>query len=55
MKVLVDISDQEATFGVKVLKSLSFVNRVEQVDSATIELWEKLHEAAEDVRLHKYG
>ncbi|MCE2789229.1 MAG: hypothetical protein LW630_04880 [Saprospiraceae bacterium] len=55
MKVLVDISDNEATFGVKVLKSLSFVKTVEQVDTATLAIWENLHDAAEEVRLHKNG
>jgi hypothetical protein len=55
VKVLVDISDDEATFAMKVLKSLSFVKKVKPVSMATIDLWEDLKEASQEVRLHKQG
>jgi hypothetical protein len=55
MKVLVDIPDKEATFGMKVLKSLSFVKNVKSMSASSILLWEDLNEAAQEVRLHKQG
>ncbi len=55
MKVLVDIPDNEATFGMKVLKSLSFVRKAKPMTVAKVELWEDLKEAAQQVRLHKQG
>jgi hypothetical protein len=55
MKVLIDIPDNEATFGMKVLKSLSFVKKAKPMSKAKIELWEDLKEAADQVRLHKQG
>jgi len=55
MKVLVDIQDIEAPFGMKVLKSLSFVKQAKPMTSAAVELWEDLKNAAQDVRLHKQG
>jgi len=55
MKVLVDIHDIEASFGMKVLKSLSFVQKAKPMTNAAVELWEDLRSAAQDVRLHKQG
>ncbi|MBK7341203.1 MAG: hypothetical protein IPQ10_09705 [Saprospiraceae bacterium] len=55
MKVLVDIPDNEATFAMKVLKSLSFVKKATPMSVATVDLWEDLKEATEQVRLHKQG
>ncbi len=55
MKVLIDIPDSEATFGMKVLKSLSFVRKAKPMTVAAVELWDDLKEAAEQVRLHKQG
>ena len=55
MKVLIDIPDNEATFGMKVLKSLSFVKNAKPMSVATVGLWEDLKEAANEVRLHKQG
>lgn len=55
MKVLIDISDNEATFGMKVLKSLSFVRKAKPMTEGAVELWDDLKEAAEQVRLHKQG
>ncbi len=55
MKVLVDISDNEAVFAMKVLKSLSFVKNAKAISSTTASLLKDLNEAAEEVRLHKMG
>ncbi len=55
MKVLVDIVDNEAVFGMKVLKSLSFVKKAKPVSSASAVLLINLNEAADEVRLHKQG
>ena len=55
MKVLVEIPDEEASFGMKVLQSLSFVKRAKPMSGAKVALWEDLKVAAEEVRLHKQG
>ncbi|OJW72778.1 MAG: hypothetical protein BGO68_00570 [Candidatus Amoebophilus sp. 36-38] len=55
MKVLIDIPDKEASFGIKVLKSLSFVKKTKPMTNVTVGLWDNLNEAAEQVRLHKQG
>jgi hypothetical protein len=55
MKVLIEIPDNEATFAMKVLKSLSFVKKAKPMSAATVDLWEDLKEAANEVRLHKQG
>jgi hypothetical protein len=53
MKLLVDIVDNEAIFGMKVLKSLSFIRKAKPVSSASAQLLSELNEAAEEVRLNK--
>ncbi len=55
MKVLIDIPDNEANFGMKVLKSLSFVKDAKPMTKAATELWGDLKEAAEEIRQHKMG
>jgi hypothetical protein len=55
MKILVDISDNEAVFGIKVLKSLTFVKKAKPFSASSALLLKDLKEAAEDVRLHKQG
>jgi hypothetical protein len=55
MKVVVDIPDSEAAFGMKVLKSLSFVKKARPMSEAAAALWNDLKEAADQVRLHKQG
>lgn len=55
MKVLIDIPDNEANFGMKVLKSLSFVKKAKAMSKTSVELWEDLKEAADQVKLHKQG
>lgn len=55
MKVIIEIPDDEAVFGLKVLKSLSFVKQAKPMTLAKVELWNDLHEAAAQVRLHKQG
>jgi hypothetical protein len=55
MKVLIDIPDNEAMFGMKVLKSLSFVKNAKPMTASASGLWDDLKEAAEQVRQHKQG
>ncbi|MCB9261714.1 MAG: hypothetical protein H6607_05005 [Flavobacteriales bacterium] len=55
MKVLIEISDNQASFGMKVLKSLSFVKKASPISDSAIELWDELKEASEQVKLHKQG
>ena len=55
MKILIDIADNEAVFGMKVLKSLSFVKKAKPMNDAAVELWNDLKDASEQVRLHKQG
>lgn len=55
MKVLIDIPDSEATFAIKVLKSLSFIKKAKPMTTAAVDLWDDLKESAEQVRLHKQG
>ena len=46
MKVLIEIPDNEAVFGLKVLKSLYFVKNAKPISSSAIGLWEDLKLAA---------
>jgi hypothetical protein len=55
MKVLVDIQDKKASFGMEVLKSLSFVKKAQPLSKDAVQLWSDLKEAAEQVRLHRQG
>jgi hypothetical protein len=55
MKILIDIPDNEASFAMKVLKSLSFIKKVKPMSASSVKLWEDLKEAANEVRLHKQG
>jgi hypothetical protein len=55
MKVLIDISDKEIMFGLKVLKSLSFVKNAKPLSEAAVVLWDDLQEASKQVRHHKQG
>ncbi|TAH00244.1 MAG: hypothetical protein EAZ15_09500 [Sphingobacteriales bacterium] len=55
MKILIEISDNELSFGMKVLNSLSFVKNAKPMSLASAMLWDNLKEAAEQVRLHKQG
>lgn len=55
MKILVDIPDKEATFAMKVLKSLSFVKKVNPMSASSVELWKDLKEASQQVNKHKEG
>ena len=55
MKVLIEIPDKEAVFGMKVLKSLYFVKKVKPISTSALDLWEDLKQAAKEVRLHKDG
>jgi len=55
MKILIEIPDNQFTFGMKVLQSLSFIRKAKPMTDAAVSLWDDLKEAAEEVRLHKQG
>jgi hypothetical protein len=55
MKLIIEIPDNEVPFALKVLKSLSFIKKAKVMDENSVELWQGLQEAAEQVRLHKQG
>lgn len=55
MKVVIDIPDNQLTFAMKVLKSLSFVKKANPLSASAADLWEDLKDAANDVKLHKQG
>ena len=53
--MLGDTPDIDATFGMKVLRGLSFVKKAEPMSSGSVNLWDDLKDAAKDVRQHKEG
>lgn len=55
MKVIVEIPDKDAAFGMKVLKNLAFIKNARPMSAAGAELLDELKEAAEEIRLHKQG
>ena len=55
MKVLVDIPDNKAPFGMELLRSLSFVKEVKPFSMVKAQLLEDLQEAAKEVNEHKKG
>lgn len=55
MKILLEVPDNEAAFGIKVLKSLSFVKKIKPMNAAKEKLREDLKDASEEIRLHKQG
>jgi len=55
MKVIIEISEEETNFALKVLKSLSFVKNAKPMSESAAQLWNDLSEAASEVRLHKQG
>lgn len=55
MKIVVDILDKNATFGIEVLRSLSFVKKAQPLSLSSVRILHDLTEAAKDVKLHKQG
>ena len=55
MIVLIDIPDNKASFGIEVLKSLSFIKKATPLSPSSAKLWNDLKESAQEVRLHKHG
>ena len=55
MKILLEVPDNEAVFGIKVLKSLSFVKKIKPMDAIKVKIGKDLKDAYEEVRLHKQG
>lgn len=55
MKIVIEIPDHKAIFGLEVLKNLSFIKKVKPLSTSASQLWENLKDAANDVKLHKEG
>jgi hypothetical protein len=55
MQVLVEIPDNQAVFGLEVLRNLVFVKQAKPMTTEKISLWEDLKEASDEVKLHKQG
>ncbi len=55
MKVLIEISEKEFPFAMRVLKSLSFVKKAVPFSKSAIEIWDELTDSSEEIRLHKEG
>ena len=55
MIVLIDIPDNKASFGIEVLKSLSFIKKTTPLSPSSTKLWSDLTESANEVKLHKQG
>ena len=55
MKILLEVPDNEAVFGIKVLKSLSFVKKIKPMNAIKVKIGKDLKDASEEVRLHKQG
>lgn len=55
MKVVLEIPDSMADFGLKVLRSLDFIKNIKPMTVDEITLWEDLKEASNEVKLHKQG
>ena len=55
MKVIIDISDNEAAFGMKVLQSLSFVKKAKKISTEKALLMEEIKEAVEELKLIREG
>lgn len=55
MKVLIDIAENDASFAMKVLKSLSFVKKAKPISASTAKIIDDLSISSEEVRLHKEG
>ncbi len=55
MKIVVEIPDNQVSFAMKVLKSLTFIKKAKPISVAAADLWDELKDAADQVRLHKHG
>jgi hypothetical protein len=55
MKVLVEVSDKDSRFGMKVLKNLSFIRKTSPLPASSLSLFRDLNEASRDIKMHKAG
>ena len=55
MKILLEVPDNAAVFGIKVLKSLSFVKKIKLMNAAKDKLRKDLNEAVTEINLIKSG
>jgi hypothetical protein len=55
MKIIIEIPDNQASFGMKVLKSLAFIKKAQPMSAAAAQLWDDLRTSATEVKQHKDG
>ena len=55
MKIVIDIPDNKAAFGIEVLKNLHFIKKTQPLSNSASQLWDELNQAAKEVKLHKEG
>ena len=53
MKVLVDIPDKQADFGLEVLRSLSFIKKAQPIATPKAQLIEEIKQAVEEIKLDR--
>ncbi len=55
MKILVDITDKQADFGLEVLRSLSFVKKAQPIANSKARLIKEIKQAVEEIKLVRAG
>lgn len=55
MKILIDIADKQADFGMEVLRSLSFIKKANPISGEKAQLIEEIKEAVHNLKLVKSG
>ena len=55
MKILLDISDNKASFFMEVLKNFSFVKKATPITDAKADLMQDIREAVEELKLIREG
>lgn len=55
MKIIIEIPDNQASFGMKVLKSLAFIKKAQPMSASAARLWDDLKSSVEEVKQHKLG
>ena len=55
MKILLDISDNKASFFMEVLKNFSFVRKATPITNAKADLMQDIREAVEELKLIREG
>ncbi len=55
MKVLVDIPDKQADFGMAVLRSLTFIKKAQPISGAKAPLIKEIKQSVEEIKLVRAG